>query len=152
MEPISQRTDDDCTICAVAMVMGPPYTYERVAEDRKKYPLKNEDGRALPWWKDYLRDEGFEVEYATLNDLKRFSDFESLPEGSRALLVYQIPHMKMGHIVAIDRDGVIDPQVSPLREPARYQSAEEFREIFVIEGWRLYDRGYWLIRKKEQAA
>lgn len=81
MEPISQRTDDDCTICAVAMVMGPPYTYERVAEDRKKYPLKNEDGRALPWWKDYLRDEGFEVEYATLeveyatlNDLKRFSD------------------------------------------------------------------------------
>lgn len=31
MEPISQRTKDDCTICVVSMVMGTPFSYERVS-------------------------------------------------------------------------------------------------------------------------
>jgi len=128
--------------------MGPPYTYERVAEDREKYSIRDEQGRALPWWKDYLRDEGYEVEYATLTDFRRFSDFCTLPQESRALLVFQIPHMRMGHIVAIDQQGVIDPQVSALQPSAEYQSVDDFCDIFHIEGWRLYDRGFWLIRKR----
>lgn len=148
MEPLTQRTEDDCTICAVAMVMGTPYTYERVAEDRKKYALKDGEGRSLPWWRDYLRDEGFEVEYPSLTDLRRFSDFEALPEGSRAMLVFQVPVRGSGHIVAIDEQGVIDPQRGIDGDTAHYQSVSDFSEIFKLEGWRLYDRGYWLIRKK----
>src|ERR1039457_1146874 len=61
MEKISQRTKDDCTICVLAMVMGPPYSYERILEDSKKYPKTDDEGHGLAWWKDYLKDEGFEV-------------------------------------------------------------------------------------------
>jgi hypothetical protein len=35
---ISQRTQDDCAICTVAMAMGSPYSYERVLADNVKYP------------------------------------------------------------------------------------------------------------------
>jgi hypothetical protein len=41
MEKISQRTEDDCVVCVLAMVMGQPYTYERVLQDSKKYPKTN---------------------------------------------------------------------------------------------------------------
>ena len=47
---IPQRTKDDCTICVVAMVMGPPYTYERVLEDSSKYPKSTADGKFPAWW------------------------------------------------------------------------------------------------------
>jgi hypothetical protein len=147
MEPISQRTSDDCVICALAMVMGPPYTYERVAEDRKKYQVVDEAGHALPWWESYLRDEGFQVERKTMRDLK-FSDFKELPAGARALLVFKIPHMKIAHIVAIDEHGVIDPQVGSLGEDAEYQSVDAFREVFFIEEWKLYDRNFWVIKNE----
>ena len=43
---IPQRTKDDCTICVVAMVMGPPYTYERVLEDSSKYPKSTPNGNS----------------------------------------------------------------------------------------------------------
>jgi len=101
MEKISQRTEDDCVICVVAMVMGPPYTYERVLQDSKKYPRTDNEGRTIAWWKDYLKDEGFEIEQRPLSDLRSFSDLACLPETNRAMLVFQIPHMKMGHIVAV---------------------------------------------------
>src|ERR1035438_2678371 len=109
MEKISQRTQDDSTICVLAMVMGPPYSYERVFEDGKQYPKTDNEGHGLAWWRGYLKDEGFEVEHRPLSDLRSFSDLASLPEGSRAMLVFQIPHMGIGHIVAIDESGVIDP-------------------------------------------
>jgi hypothetical protein len=38
MEKISQRTEAGCVVCVLAMVMGQPYTYERVLQDSKKYP------------------------------------------------------------------------------------------------------------------
>ena len=63
MEKISQRTQDDCAICVIAMVMGPPYTYERVFRDSKKYPRTDNEGHGLAWWKDYLNDEGFRAEH-----------------------------------------------------------------------------------------
>jgi hypothetical protein len=145
MEKISQRTKDDCVICVLAMVMGPPYTYERVVQDSKKYQWTDKEGRSLAWWIDYLKEEGFEIEQRPLSDLKLFSDLASLPGDSRAMLVFQIPHMKMGHIVAIDRFGVIDPQ----DHPAEYTSVDDFRFIFRIEGWRLYSPPlFWLVRKR----
>jgi hypothetical protein len=33
---IPQRTQDDCVICTLAMVMGPPYSYERVVAESAK--------------------------------------------------------------------------------------------------------------------
>jgi hypothetical protein len=40
---IQQRSKDDCAICAVAMVMGSPYSYERVQSDSNKYSKINEN-------------------------------------------------------------------------------------------------------------
>ena len=45
----------------------------------------------------------------------------------------------------------LDSHMSLVELSLRVTKAWEFREIFVIEGWRLYDRGYWLIRKKEKS-
>jgi hypothetical protein len=112
MEKISQRTEDDCVICVLAMVMGPPYNYERVLQDSKKYRRTDDKGRTVAWWKDYLEDEGFEIEHRPLSDSRSFSDLASLPENSRAMLVFRMPHLKIGHIVAIDRCGVIEPQLT----------------------------------------
>jgi hypothetical protein len=62
-------------------------------------PEDSAEGHYLAWWKDYLKDEGFEVEHRPLSDLKSFSDLASLPQGSRAMLVFQIPHMGIGQIL-----------------------------------------------------
>ncbi len=144
MEKISQRTEDDCVICVLAMVMGPPYNYERVLQDSKKYRRTDDQGRTFAWWKDYLEDEGFEVKHRPLSDLRSFSDLASLPENSRAMLVFRIPHRKIGHIVAIDRFGVIDPQ----ERPAEYRSVDDFCGIFKVECWRLYSAYFWLVQKR----
>jgi hypothetical protein len=144
MEPISQRTLDDCSICVTAMVMGPPYNYERVLEDSKKYPKSDGKGRAIAWWKDYLNDEGYKVEHKPLSDPSSFSDFFSIPDDSRAMLVFRVPHLRIGHIVAVDRSGVIDPQ----EQPAHYRTIDDFSGIFRIEGWRLYSPHFWLIRER----
>jgi hypothetical protein len=145
MEKISQRTGDDCVLCVLAMVMGQPYTYERVLQDSKNYPKTNAAGQNIAWWKGYLSDEGFEVEIRPLSDPESFSDLASLPEGSRAMLVFQIRDMKIGHIVAIDQFGVIDPQ----DHPAEYRSVDDFCGIFRVKGWRLYSAHFWLIRKRK---
>jgi hypothetical protein len=143
MEKISQRTTGDCVICVLAMVMGPPYTYEGVRQDSKKYSRTDGRGHFVPWWKEYLTDEGFEIEHRPLKDSKSFSDLASIPENSRAMLVFRMPHLKIGHIVAIDECGVIDPQ----DHPAEYKSVDDFRQIFRIEGWQLYSSHFWLVRK-----
>lgn len=143
MEKISQRTGDDCLICVLAMVMGPPYSYERVLEDSKKYRQTDDQGRFVAWWADYLKDEGFEVEHRTMSDPTTFSDLASLPEGSRAMLVFRMPHLRINHIIAIDHYGVIDPQ----DHPAEYQSVADFQQIFRIEGWQLPYANFWLVRK-----
>ena len=146
MEKISQRTSDDCVICVLAMVMGQPYTYERVLEDSMSYSKKNDQGYFIPWWKDYLSDEGFEVEMRPLSDPNSFSDLKSLPGDSRAMLTFEIPHKRIGHIVAIDRFGVIDP----MDHPAEYQSVDNFRQIFKIEGWQLHSPHFWLVPGRQR--
>lgn len=145
MEKISQRTGDDCVICVLAMVMGPPYTYERVLQDSKKYRQTDDQGRFVAWFADYLKDEGFEVEHRPISDLRAFSDLASLPEGSRAMLVFRMPHLKINHIVAIDRGGVIDPQ----DDPAEYKGVTDFRKIFGIEGWQLPYPKFWLVQRRD---
>jgi hypothetical protein len=53
-----------------------------------------------------------------------------------------LPHLRIGHIVAIDRFGVIDPQ----EHPALYRSLDDFVSIFKVEGWRLYSAHFWLVQ------
>ena len=103
---IAQRGPDDCGICAVAMVMGPPYSYERVLADSHSYLRISPDGKFLAWWDIYLRDEGFDT------CLCHFDGLYAIPQYSGAvvaLLGMDIPHLQRGHIVAVDELGVIDP-------------------------------------------
>lgn len=144
MQKISQRTGRDCLICVLAMVMG--YTYERVLQDSAKYRQTDDQGRTRSWWVEYLNDEGFEVEHRPMSDLRTFSELASLPEGSRAMLVFHMPHLKINHIVAIDRGGVIDPR----DDPPEYKSVGDFSEIFRIEGWQLPYPNFWLLRKRNE--
>jgi hypothetical protein len=144
MEKISQRAGNDCVICVLTMVMGRPYTYEKVLQGSEKYVRTNAAGHTVTWCKDYLNDEGFEIEIRPLLDPELFSDLASLLKDSRAMLVFEIPHMKIGHTVAIDRFGVIDPQ----NHPAEYKSVDDFAGIFKIGGWRLYAPHFWLVGKR----
>jgi|SRR5580692_5186077 hypothetical protein len=41
------------------MVMGTPYSYERVLADSSKYPKVSSDGKFSVWWERHLTDEGF---------------------------------------------------------------------------------------------
>jgi hypothetical protein len=103
---IAQRTNEDCAICAVAMVMGHPYNYERVLKDSDKYDKVYVAGKYYSWWYPYLRDEGFEIVY------RQFLDLFDIPQSAGrivGLLTMDIPHIKWAHIVAIDELGVIDP-------------------------------------------
>jgi len=103
---IAQRKKEDCAICAVAMVMGEPFSYERVLRDSARYPAETEDGKFQAWWERYLADEGFQCVY------RPFADLHQLPAfGGRVLgiLVMMVPHLKMGHVVAVDEVGIIDP-------------------------------------------
>jgi hypothetical protein len=103
---IQQRTKDDCAICTVAMVMGLPFSYERVLSDRRSYALVGETGLFLPWWETYLRDNGFEISRC------RFDGLYALPayNGSvLGILSMDIPRLRAGHVVAVDEAGVIDP-------------------------------------------
>lgn len=77
---IPQRTKDDCTICVVAMVMGPPYTYERVLEDSSKYPKSTPDGKFRHGGKPICAIEGFDFRYCRFNGQ---AAFRPLPGGSR---------------------------------------------------------------------
>jgi hypothetical protein len=103
---IAQRTKDDCAICTVAMIMGYPYTYERVLQDSHKYSKISADGKFLSWWETYLRDEGFDTSSCRFNGLYVLPDYRGSVVG---LLGMDIPHLKAGHIIAVDEVGVVDP-------------------------------------------
>ncbi len=103
---IPQRAQDDCAICSVAMVMGHPYSYERVVAESDKYPKQNSDGKFSAWWKTYLHDEGFENVYCYFDGLRGLGQHGGKVVG---LLGMDIPHRKSGHIVAVDEIGVVDP-------------------------------------------
>lgn len=103
---IPQRTQDDCAICAVAMVMGPPYSYERVLADSAKYSKISSDGKFSAWWETYFRDEGFECIFCQFDGLHALGQYGGVVAG---MLGMDIPHLNRGHIVAVDELGVVDP-------------------------------------------
>jgi len=103
---IPQRTKDDCAICVVAMVMGIPYTYDRVLEDSHKYPKSTPDGKFPAWWETYFRDEGFNAIYCRFNGLYALPQYRGNVLG---MLGMDIPHLRAAHIVAVDELGVVDP-------------------------------------------
>ncbi len=86
--------------------MGAPYSYERVLADSVKYPKISPEGKFSAWWETYLRDEGFENIYCYFNGLYALGSYDGAVVG---LLGMDIPHLKRGHIVAVDEIGVVDP-------------------------------------------
>jgi hypothetical protein len=103
---IPQRVKEDCVVCAVAMVMGHPYNYERVLRDSANYPAITGDGSFLAWWEGYLRDEGFQITYRRFLDLYELPRFRGSIVG---LLHMNIPRLRAGHVVAVDELGIVDP-------------------------------------------
>lgn len=103
---IPQRGQDDCVICTVAMVMGPPYGYERVLADSVKYPKISSEGKFSAWWETYFRDEGFESRYCHFEGLRALHLYGGAVVG---LLGMDIPYLRRGHVVAVDELGVVDP-------------------------------------------
>ena len=103
---IPQRGKLDCAICTVAMVMGFPYTYERVLSDSDRYPKVGSDGKFPAWWETYLHDEGFESIYCHFDGLNALNQYRGAVLG---ILGMDIPHLRSGHLVAVDEFGVIDP-------------------------------------------
>jgi hypothetical protein len=103
---IPQRTQDDCVICVLAMVMGPPYSYERVLQGNRKYTKVNPDGSFPAWWETYLRDEGFIADYFPFDNLYALPNLAGSVVG---ILGMDIPHLNATHAVAIDEMGVVDP-------------------------------------------
>jgi hypothetical protein len=88
------------------MVMGAPYSYERVLAASTKYPHTTLEGKFFEWWVPYLRDEGFELMRC------RFDGLHALGQDGGAvvgLLCMDIPHLQWAHIVAVDEFGVVDP-------------------------------------------
>jgi hypothetical protein len=106
IQRIPQRTKDDCAICAVAMVMGQPYTYERVLKDSADFPMTTAGGKSLAWWEIYLVREGFEKAYQPFADLYRLPDASG---NVRGILGMNIPHLRWRHVVAVDEQGIVDP-------------------------------------------
>lgn len=103
---------DDCAICVAAMVMGSPYNYERVLKDSTKYLKIDADGKFIGWWETYITDEGFLLQHWRWSE----TDLESLAraitmlhEDAAGILTMSVPHLKRGHIVAVDRMGIVDP-------------------------------------------
>lgn len=86
--------------------MGPPYNYDRVLFDSDRYLKATPEGKFSAWWETYLRDEGFENTYCHFGGL--FALRECAGTVVR-MLGMDIPHLRSGHIVAVDEWGVIDP-------------------------------------------
>lgn len=103
---VPQRTQTDCVICTVAMVMGPYYDYDRVLSDSSRYPKISSEGKFSAWWETYLRDEGFECVYCHFDGLYALGQSGGDVVG---IMGMDIPHRASGHVVAVDKFGVVDP-------------------------------------------
>jgi hypothetical protein len=87
-------------------LLGETYGYERVLADSYRYPRTNVDGKFSAWWETYFRDKGLDGCYCAFNGLFSLPDSRGSIVG---MLGMEIPRLKMGHIVAVDEFGVIDP-------------------------------------------
>lgn len=88
------------------MVMGYPFTYERVLQDSNRYEWSDTNGKSVAWWEPYLASNGFQTIYRPLNYLSRLASFDGTVT---ALIVLQSHLMRAGHIVAADEFGIVDP-------------------------------------------
>lgn len=123
---IEQQRENDCTIAVTASVMGPPYTYERVLEDNPGYA---HDKSA--WWETYLWKAGFANRYYPISCL-HFTQREDIV-GILTLLPIQ---RQIGHVVAIDELGIINPA---MRWPERLRDVDELLgEYRRIQGFEVY--------------
>jgi hypothetical protein len=104
IERIPQRSQDDCAICAVAMITA--YSHEHVLRDSAKYPKISEEGMFYAWWETYLNEEGFKAEYLPFMELYNLPRYRGRVVG---LLGLDIPCLQYAHVVAVDELGVVDP-------------------------------------------
>jgi hypothetical protein len=93
------------------MVMGPPYSYERVLADSDRYAKTTGNGKFVSWWETYLRDEGFQIAYRPFLDLSRLSNSGGNVLGLLGMEFTHLRkgHVRKGHVVAVDEFGVVDP-------------------------------------------
>jgi hypothetical protein len=106
--------------------MGEPYTYERVLEDQERYPKVNSDGSYSAWWETYLRDSGFRNEYHDLSEARGLIGTGQIG----GILMLAPTTGKIGHVVAIDEYGFINPATNwPERIPTLNDLLQEY--------WRL---------------
>jgi hypothetical protein len=100
---LPQRTQEDCVICVVAMIMG--YSYKRVLRQSGAYP-ETENGKFFEWWVGYMQDEGYRV---TRQPFMSAYDLWKDKSGAVGMLGMTIEHEQRRHVAAIDAAGVVDP-------------------------------------------
>lgn len=128
---VEQRFENDCSVAAVSTVMGPPYTYERVLADNPHYATISETGMYFAWWEKYLWDAGFPNRYYPISCLH----FTKRPD-IVGLLMLCPTKGKIGHVVAVDELGVINPA---LHWPERLRDVcELLKEYHRITGFVPY--------------
>jgi len=66
----------------------------------------NADRMFSAWWETYFRDEGLDSCYCAFQGLYSLPNYCGSVVG---ILMMNIPHVGMGHIVAVNEFGVIDP-------------------------------------------
>jgi hypothetical protein len=109
--------------------MGPPYTYEQVLADCKKYGQVNSDAQFSAWWQNYLWDSGFPNDYYSLSELNRF-----VSGGKIVGILALAPTIdgQLGHVVAIDECGFINPATKwPDRIHGLTELLREYRRLGV---------------------
>jgi len=117
------------------MVMGPPFDYERVLADCRKYEQTTADGKYSAWWETYLRDKGFQIYYCRFDGLSALWQYRGKVVG---ILGMDIPHLETGHLVAVDEIGVIDPATGA----PGHIALQEYVNTRVLDGVRFHDE--WL--------
>jgi hypothetical protein len=108
--------------------MGHPYTYERVLADQARYPKVNSDGLFLAWYETYLRDSGFRNEYHDMLEADALIGTGRIG----GILRLAPPTGRIGHVVAIDEYGFINPSTNwPERVPSLNDLLREYRRLGV---------------------
>jgi hypothetical protein len=87
-------------------LLGSEYSYERVLKDSHGYRQVNADGTFSAWWETYFQHEGLAGCYCAFAGLSSLPDFRGTILG---MLGMEVPHLRVGHLVAVDEVGVVDP-------------------------------------------
>jgi hypothetical protein len=110
------------------MVMGPPFNYERVERETRVRPKLNDSGKPFAWWSSYLQLNGFQIGYKPLSIIPRLAELDGR---ARGMLVLQSKAIGIGHVVAIDELGIVDPG----GESPDHMTLEELEEKYAPHGF-----------------